>query len=780
MIQENKDESIPIKQQEQQIASKNDLEIQKRVEDERIKLEAERKKKGLDSTQFVRGIVKFSHISVKNLVKKDVTGKSDPYVLFRVGNEEKQTSIAKNTLNYEYKNEAYELIYDPLAMQDDGIAQIEVYDYDKMGNNDLIGVANVDILRSLNKQMSVELSLKPKLGQKQSQSDINQQQPDYRLGKVIFRMLYSPVQEQSKNKKEDQTEKNKNGEENINIKQFKEFRKNKEADLAQYVKGNIKLSHISVRNLPKMDIGGKADPFVVFRMGDEEKKTTTAKNTLNYDYINESYELIYDPQIMNLKKEIDVEVFDYDSIGINDLIGIASIDILPSMNQQIEVELFLQPKKEKKDTQNRPNLTSQLKDQGLGKVVFWMLYTPDENQIIDTELVNERKRQQEEEMNEQIENMKKDGLKQRAQRGIQQTPEKETVQQQQQVIDKQQAQVNNNQQALYSELEQETYSEAEQAQYNRGMVRISNVSVRDIQMMDGQNQLFPFVNFCLGNIQRQTSVAENTVNNDYLNERIELIYDPEKLKGQRAVEVQVWNYSEDGNNNLIGTAIIDILAAYKQQMEIELYLQPKKAKEDQSQPDINQQQDQGIGKVTFWMIFLPEDLRLKSWREAALYTARSQREQLSSMRQSEQSLSEYVRGFVNVTVLSIHDPPDFCITDNRSIFVQLMLGVDQRKSRILQSDVDVIVEEDFSIWFDPDEITERDLFIEVWMKTEQIEGEEMPIEEDQFLGGVAVEFIDYLNNPQQLNLQLVGDATEEDTNSLMGEVTLNIVYIPQS
>ncbi|KAA6331670.1 MAG: hypothetical protein EZS28_053361, partial [Streblomastix strix] len=62
------------------------------------------------------------------------------------------------------------------------------------------------------------------------------------------------------------------------------------------------------------------------------------------------------------------------------------------------------------------------------------------------------------------------------------------------------------------------------------MVRISNVSVRDIQMMDGQNQLFPFVNFCLGNIQRQTSVAENTVNNDYLNERIELIYDPEKKK----------------------------------------------------------------------------------------------------------------------------------------------------------------------------------------------------------------------------------------------------------
>jgi Ca2+-dependent lipid-binding protein len=55
------------------------------------------------------------------------------------------------------------------------------------------------------------------------------------------------------------------------------------------VKGIVKVNNISVRNLPKMDIVGKTDPYVVMRLGDEEKQTSVAHETLNYDYKNEEY-----------------------------------------------------------------------------------------------------------------------------------------------------------------------------------------------------------------------------------------------------------------------------------------------------------------------------------------------------------------------------------------------------------------------------------------------------------------------------------------------------------
>ncbi|KAA6364847.1 MAG: hypothetical protein EZS28_039627 [Streblomastix strix] len=50
-----------------------------------------------------------------------------------------------------------------------------------------------------------------------------------------------------------------------------------------------------------------------------------------------------------MKREVEIEVWDFDAIDSSDLIGVASVDVLPSLNQQIEFDLFLQPKKLKKD-----------------------------------------------------------------------------------------------------------------------------------------------------------------------------------------------------------------------------------------------------------------------------------------------------------------------------------------------------------------------------------------------------------------------------------------------
>ncbi|KAA6393943.1 MAG: hypothetical protein EZS28_010526, partial [Streblomastix strix] len=41
-----------------------------------------------EESRYVNGVVKFSNISVRNLKKMDAFGKSDPFVVFRAGDEE--------------------------------------------------------------------------------------------------------------------------------------------------------------------------------------------------------------------------------------------------------------------------------------------------------------------------------------------------------------------------------------------------------------------------------------------------------------------------------------------------------------------------------------------------------------------------------------------------------------------------------------------------------------------------------------------------------------------
>ncbi|KAA6364846.1 MAG: hypothetical protein EZS28_039626 [Streblomastix strix] len=96
---------------------------------------------------------------------------------------------------------------------------------------------------------------------------------------------------------------------------------------AKYVKGFVKFSDIAIHDLPQMDLVGKIDPYVVFKLGDLQKQTSVAKETLNYDYKNEEYEVVYDPAQMQGKRNVDVEVWDYDTVGNNDLIGTASVDV---------------------------------------------------------------------------------------------------------------------------------------------------------------------------------------------------------------------------------------------------------------------------------------------------------------------------------------------------------------------------------------------------------------------------------------------------------------------
>ncbi|KAA6363443.1 MAG: hypothetical protein EZS28_041030 [Streblomastix strix] len=104
-------------------------------------------------------------------------------------------------------------------------------------------------------------------------------------------------------------------------------RNKKVADDGKNINGVVILSKIGVRKLPKMDVIGKIDPYVVFALGDSTKQTTVAKETHDYDYLNETYEIIYDPLKMQGNREMNVSVYDYDSVGSNDLIGSVNVDV---------------------------------------------------------------------------------------------------------------------------------------------------------------------------------------------------------------------------------------------------------------------------------------------------------------------------------------------------------------------------------------------------------------------------------------------------------------------
>ncbi|KAA6355142.1 MAG: hypothetical protein EZS28_049331 [Streblomastix strix] len=103
--------------------------------------------------------------------------------------------------------------------------------------------------------------------------------------------------------------------------------KSKETIDDKYVKGVVKFSNISVRNIPKMDLIGKSDPYVVFEIGTDSQQTTVAKESLDYDYLNEEYQIAIDPQSKVSNGQVSVSVFDYDSFSKNDLVGTVNVDV---------------------------------------------------------------------------------------------------------------------------------------------------------------------------------------------------------------------------------------------------------------------------------------------------------------------------------------------------------------------------------------------------------------------------------------------------------------------
>lgn len=84
-------------------------------------------------------------------------------------------------------------------------------------------------------------------------------------------------------------------------------------DLEEHTVGLLKLVVHRARDVPKMDVGGKADPVMVMYTGPTHKvETSVKKNSLEPEWEETYYLTVEEPKDQNVR----VEMYDVDMVGL--------------------------------------------------------------------------------------------------------------------------------------------------------------------------------------------------------------------------------------------------------------------------------------------------------------------------------------------------------------------------------------------------------------------------------------------------------------------------------
>uniref|UniRef100_A0A914UWQ0 C2 domain-containing protein n=1 Tax=Plectus sambesii TaxID=2011161 RepID=A0A914UWQ0_9BILA len=219
---------------------------------------------------FDKGALSVTVIQAEELPAMDIGGTSDPYVKLYLLPEKKkkfQTKVVRKSLNPVFNETfVFKVPYSEVAGQ---TLVFNVYDFDRFGKHDQIGVVQVNLGR-------IDLATV-------IEQTVNiESPPENRLGEVCLALRYVP----NKNK--------------------------------------LSIVVMECKNLKKMDVLGLSDPYVKMYLMQgtkrmEKKKTTIKMKTLN-PYYNESFSFDVPPEKMQ-RVHIQVTVSDYDRVGSNEPIG---------------------------------------------------------------------------------------------------------------------------------------------------------------------------------------------------------------------------------------------------------------------------------------------------------------------------------------------------------------------------------------------------------------------------------------------------------------------------
>ncbi|XP_063432258.1 multiple C2 and transmembrane domain-containing protein 1-like isoform X3 [Mytilus trossulus] len=238
----------------------------------------------------------------RDLVIRDSSGTSDPYVKFKLGNKmlHKSKTVYKN-LNPQW-NETFHLLIEDLFQP----VQLQVYDYDRGRFDDPMGSADIDLsLIELNESSEIKLEL----------SDGGKE--EY-MGYLLLQCTLTPKTSPSTRKSKAQRW----------YTQSSRVKSTRMGDAAKKMKNQIWTGVVTIvlvegSNLIAMDDNGFSDPYVKFKLGTEKYKSKHKLKTLNPRWLEQFDLRMFDDQ-SNL---LELSVYDHDSRGRDDFMGRAVIDL---------------------------------------------------------------------------------------------------------------------------------------------------------------------------------------------------------------------------------------------------------------------------------------------------------------------------------------------------------------------------------------------------------------------------------------------------------------------
>nr|XP_022334375.1 multiple C2 and transmembrane domain-containing protein 1-like isoform X7 [Crassostrea virginica] len=245
----------------------------------------------------------FFHLDVwlkegKDLVVRDSSGTSDPYVKFKIGDKQfyKSRTVYK-CLNPKWDERftiPIEDVFKPVS--------VKCYDYDRGVKDDRMGAAEINLsMLSLNSPTELKLELKDK-------KDV-----EY-MGFILLQCTLVP---KSSEEKEFQQTRGSTLKKSVGSLES-QARKLK----MQIWSGIVNIVLVEGHDLMAMDDNGLSDPYVKFRLGQEKYKSKHKYKTLNPRWLEQFSLRIFDDQSHTL----EISVYDHD-LRSDDFMGRTSIDL---------------------------------------------------------------------------------------------------------------------------------------------------------------------------------------------------------------------------------------------------------------------------------------------------------------------------------------------------------------------------------------------------------------------------------------------------------------------
>eukprot|EP00092_Neocalanus_flemingeri_P025254 GFUD01027386.1.p1 GENE.GFUD01027386.1~~GFUD01027386.1.p1 ORF type:complete len:4003 (+),score=946.67 GFUD01027386.1:1015-12009(+) len=278
--------------------------------------------KSLSDQGLNDGKARVNLIKAKDLIKTDITGKSDPYAVIKYGTQKYKTPTAKNTQDPQWD---CEVEFD-VPEGDAKDLNIEVFDHDKIGKDKSLGKLDMNIadLGNMDKDSGYWFPLTGvKSGQLLLTGEIFDELDD------ADRARGKSLSGQGLDDGDRARGKSLSGPGSTSPSKRGSVSAGVPAEFADQIpEGQVNINLIKAKDLIKSDMIGKSDPYAVLAFGSQKYKTPKQKNTQNPEW---NYEAKFDVPD-GPDQTVNIEIFDSDKIGRDKSLGKLDIDVQDILN----------------------------------------------------------------------------------------------------------------------------------------------------------------------------------------------------------------------------------------------------------------------------------------------------------------------------------------------------------------------------------------------------------------------------------------------------------------